>query len=273
MRREEGERGMLRTELKKIMFSPQYAGCILVLFTLLMIGTLGFWSTYVGNETISMLAHFIDGWVVFGNVYMVLPLMAAVPITFLLHDELNSGYVNFSLVRAGKRKYMAVKMTAGILSGFFMVVLANLIFTVVLIILTPGRINFFDQQNVLGKEPCFYYNLAKSGQGYIVYSIWTVLTGLYGSVCSALAVVASTVAKNKYVAVVIPFVVFICHENFGGYLFFLPGIFHRRLEAIFFPFYHLEWLSGIPKSLSIVLLWILVSTVLYYIFMRRRLRG
>ena len=66
---------MIRTELKKIIFSPQYIVCILVLFALLMIGTLGFWSTFVGDETISMLAHFMDAWDVFGNVYLVVPLL------------------------------------------------------------------------------------------------------------------------------------------------------------------------------------------------------
>ena len=49
---------LLRTELKKIIFSPQYIICVVVLFVLLMVGTVGFWSQKLGDQTISMIAHF-----------------------------------------------------------------------------------------------------------------------------------------------------------------------------------------------------------------------
>ena len=264
---------MIRTELKKIIFSPQYAVCILVLFVLLMIGTLGFWSTFVGDETISMLAHFMDAWDVFGNVYLVVPLLVSVPVTFLLHDELNSGYLNFSLPRAGKRRYIFTKMTAGILSGVLMIFMANLIFTAILIVLTPGSVNFYDQQHIFGETPCFFYDLAKSGKGYVPYIIWCIQTALYGGVFSALAVVASSVSRNKYVATVIPFLVFLCNENIGRYLFFAPSILRMGFKAIFFPYYHLAWLSGIPESLGIVLIWISISSILFTIVMRKRMKG
>ena len=51
---------MLRTELKKIIFSPQYIICVVVLFVLLMVGTVGFWSQKLGDQTISMIAHFFQ---------------------------------------------------------------------------------------------------------------------------------------------------------------------------------------------------------------------
>lgn len=51
---------MLRTELKKIIFSPQYIICVVVLFVLLMVGTVGFWSQKLGDQTISMIAAFFQ---------------------------------------------------------------------------------------------------------------------------------------------------------------------------------------------------------------------
>ena len=89
---------MLRTELKKIIFSPQYIICVVVLFVLLMVGTVGFWSQKLGDQTISMIAHFFNAWDTFGHVCIVVPLLAVVPVTFLLHDELNSVYFHFSLI-------------------------------------------------------------------------------------------------------------------------------------------------------------------------------
>ena len=74
---------MLKTELKKIIFSPQYIICVVVLFVLLMVGTVGFWSQKLGDQTISMIAHFFNAWDTFGHVCIVVPLLAAVPVTFL----------------------------------------------------------------------------------------------------------------------------------------------------------------------------------------------
>ena len=84
---------------------------------------------------------------------------------------------------------------------------------------------------------------------------------------------ASAIAKNKYVAVVIPFIVYLCHENLVGYMVFLPIIFRLRLKGIFFPYHPNEWLSGIPKSLGIFMLWISVSSVLFDVVMRKRMKG
>lgn len=264
---------MLRTELKKIILSPQYMICVILLFILLMIGTVGFWSDTLDSETISMLVHFVDAWDTFGNVYIAVPLLATVPVTFLLHDELNSGYIHLSLIRAGKGKYIITKTVTGILSGMLMVLSAELLFTVALVILTPGRINFLDQQQILGDEPSFYLGLVNSGKGYILYMIWTLLAGLYGAVFSVMAVATSAVAKNKYVATVIPFLIFLLVENVIFHFMFIPLVLRAGFEAIFYPHFTLEWMSGIPISLSAALIWILASTALFWIVMYRRIKG
>lgn len=265
---------MLKKELRKIIVSPQYGICVILLFILLMAGTVGFWAdTFPSGKTVSMLVHFLDAWDTFGNVYIAVPLLATVPVTFLLHDELNSGYIHFSIVRAGKGKYILTKMAAGLLSGMLMVLLAELLFTVVLFLLTPGEINFLDQQEFLGKRPCFYLSLVNDGKGWIVYIIWTLLAGLYGAVFSAMAVAASAVARNKYVAAVVPFLIFLLVENVLFYFMFVPLVLRAGFEAVFYPYFRLEWLSGIPLSLSTALIWILASTFLFWLVIRRRIQG
>lgn len=265
---------MFGMELKKIIFSPQYGICVIVLFTLLMFGTVGFWAdTFPGGGTVSMLVHFLNAWDTFGKVYIAVPLLATVPVTFLLHDELNSGYIHFSLIRAGKGKYIMTKMVTGLLSGMFMVLVAELLFTIVLFILTPGKINFLDQQEFLGSRPCFYLSLVNDGKGYIVYIIWTLLAGLYGAVFSAMAVAASAVAKNKYAATVVPFLIFLLVENVLFYFMFIPLVLRAGFEAVFYPYFRLEWMSGIPMSLSTALIWILASTVLFWMVIRGRIKG
>lgn len=264
---------MLKKELKKIIFSPQYAVCTLLLFILLMLGTVGFWTDTLGNETISMLVHFLNAWDTFGNVYIAVPLLAAVPVTFLLHDELNSGYIYFSIIRAGKEKYIAVKMITGLLSGLIMVLAAEFLFTATLIALTPGRIVFLDQQQILGDEPSFYLNLVKSGKGIILYIIWALLAGLYGAVFSAMAVATSAVAKNKYVATVVPFLIFLLAENVLFHFMFVPLMIRAGFEAIFYPYFTLEWMSGIPISLSDALFWILAGTAVFWFSIRRMIKG
>lgn len=264
---------LLRTELKKIIFSPQYIICVVVLFVLLMVGTVGFWSQKLGDQTISMIAHFFNAWDTFGHVCIVVPLLAAVPVTFLLHDELNSGYIHFSLIRAGKKKYILVKLIAGILSGMLMVLTAEVLFTVTLIVLTPGEINFWDQQNLLGEDSCFYLDLVRSGNGYIAYIIWSLLAGLYGAVFSAMAVACSAVAKNKYVAAVIPFIIFLLVENLLFSMMYIPKVIRVGFEAIFYPYMLTDWLSGIPTSVCDALIWILASAVLFWFVVQRRVKG
>lgn len=264
---------MFRVELKKIIFSPQYTICVLVLFLLLMIGTVGFWSGDLSGKTVSMLVHFLNAWDTFGHVYIAVPLLAAVPVTFLLYDELNSGYLYFSLVRAGKRKYILTKIVTGLLSGMFMVLTAELLFTVTLVVLTPGEINFLDQQKVLGERPCFYLSLINSGKGYIVYMIWTLLAGLYGAVFSALEVAVSAVAGNKYVAAVLPFLIFLLVENVFYHFMFIPLALRAGFEAIFYPYFRLEWFSGIWLSLCTALIWIALSMIVFWTAVYRRVKG
>lgn len=264
---------MLKTELKKIIFSPQYIICVVLLFALLMIGTVGFWSDTIGDETVSMLVHFLDAWDTYGNVYIAVPLLATVPVTFLLHDELNSGYIHFSLIRAGKGKYIVTKMVTGILSGMLMVLTAELLFTVTLVILTPGKINFLDQQQLLGDEPSFYLSLVNSGKGYVLYIIWALLAGLYGAVFSAMAAATSAVAQNKYVATVVPFLIFLLVENVIFHFMFVPLVLRAGFEAIFYPYFILEWMSGLPISLSTALIWILAGTVLFWFVIRQKIKG
>lgn len=264
---------MLKMELKKIIFSPQYIICVILLFALLMIGTVGFWADNLGGQTVSMLVHFLNAWDTFGSVYIAVPLLVTVPVTFLLHDELNSGYLHFSLIRAGKEKYIVTKMLTGILSGMLMVLMAELLFTIVLILLTPGEINFLDQQQVLGNKPSFYLSLVTSGKGYILYIIWVLLAGLYGAVFSAMAVATSAVARNKYVATVVPFLIFLLVENVIFHFMYIPLILRAGFEAIFYPSFTLEWMSGIPLSLSTVLIWTLASTVLFQIVIGRKIKG
>lgn len=100
---------------------------------------------------------FFNAWDTFGHVCIVVPLLAAVPVTFLLHDELNSGYIHFSLIRAGKKKYILVKLIAGILSGMLMVLTAEVLFTVTLIVLTPGEINFWISRIFWERTPVFIW--------------------------------------------------------------------------------------------------------------------
>lgn len=266
---------MLRTQLKKILFSPQYVICVTVLFVLLMIGTTGFWSdTLMTGETVSMLAHFWNAWDYFGRVYIVVPLLVTVPVTFLLHDEMNSGYIHFSLLRAGRTRYVWNKMLAGILSGMIMIFCAEFLFTVLLIILTPGNINFSDQQNILDENSVnFYQNLVKEGKGYIVYIIWCLLACVYGGVFSALAVATSAVARNKYVATILPFIIFLLVENLIFRFGFLPLVIRASFELIFYPGLLLNWLCGIPISLSCALLWMMGSTVVFWVAIRRKIKG
>ena len=272
---EEAEKIMLKTELKKIIGSPQYLICVAILFVLLMIGTTGFWAdTLMTGETVSMLVHFWNAWDFFGRVYIVVPLLVTVPITFLLHDELNSGYLYFSLHRAGKGRYVMIKMIAGILSGILMIFLAELLFTVLLIILTPGEINFTDQQNVLDENSTnFYLNLIRDGNGWIVYGIWSLLACLYGGVFSAIAVATSVLARNKYVATIVPFIVFLLAENLMFRFGFLPLVLRASFENIFYPAFRRYWMCGIPISLTCALIWIIGSLILFWYVICRKIKG
>jgi len=267
---------MLKTELKKIIVSPHFIVCVVVLYVLLMIGTVGFWAeTFVTTgETISLLVHFWDAWEIFGRVYTIVPLLVAVPITFLLHDELNSGYFYISVIRTGKGKYIIKKMLAGILAGMVMILFAEVLFTVTLCILTPGEIHFSDQQGMLTSDiPNLYTDLVAEGKGYLVYIIWSLMAGVYGGTLASIAVATSAVAKNKYVAVVTPFIVFLIMQNVSGYFRFLPLILRIGFLPIFYPFYLEKWMSGIHISLGIALAWVLVCTVLFWLIIRKKVSG
>lgn len=267
---------MLGIELKKIIFSPHYLICIIFLYFLLMVGTVGFWDATLDGKAVSMLAHFFDAWHDFGNVYIVVPILVTVPITFLLHDELNSGYFYFSVTRSKKRKYIFIKMIAGIISGIIMILLAELLFTITLFCIMKGTINFDDQQNFFGASQgadTIFTGLLKAGNGHIIYIILSILAGLYGGVFSALAVAVSAVAKNKYIATVIPFLIFLIVENCFYKIMNMPDLFAAGFESIYYPSHDYEWMGGIPLSICIFLFWTAISTIIFYFMVLRKIRG
>ena len=242
--------------IRKLFFSPVFLlsclGCIAALFVVVIEQLPDIMATSKGYifpaDTVPKLtksALCSDAF------YFVLPLLSALPRASALLRETESGFCRFVLSRCGKHgkhRYIVNKFFSCVISGGLVPVIAFLVFRLVLPMIFPSS----------GTE----------GESQPIY-VTCLLLFLFGAFCALVGMTASVCFRQSYIALLSPFI-----------LCFLPLILRERyFEKAFVidPRTWIapeaeEWFCGEYGPALLMAGMIVLFTVMFSVFSRRRLR-
>lgn len=162
-----------------------------------------------GYETLNIFTFWIGG----GNIgvgsyvfFVIFPLLAAIPFSWSLQSERNTGYVNQLLTRGAKTHYLLAKYITSFLSGGISVGGA-MVFN---FMANAWILPFIEPLHVLvrGGDGMFLSRLLFTKP--ILYILMCLLTSfVWAGIMACLAMTAGTIIKNTVMSVLVPFLMVI----------------------------------------------------------------
>ena len=209
---------MVKTELKRAIFTKSFLSACGTAFFMLMIGgyqyvedflsgytTSGVWADkYIFSLSIgrtSILCGFV-------------PIVVIIPYVLSYRKERDSGFRQLMILKGTRRAYVRAKLLAVACSGFLSMFLSNLCWLLVC------RICFGTGEIINPRTDLFLEVFERSPFGYGM--IYVLNVGLVGAVFALLALGLTAVIRNRYLAVLLPF----CYGVFSA------AILSRYWEAL-----------------------------------------
>lgn len=204
--------------------------------------------------------------------FVFLPFVATLPYGYKFIDEYNSNFFRFSLSRSSYKKYALSKTVAVVVSAFLAVFL-GLVLCVSLFSIIAKPIDINDVEYVQ------LYDALRQGRTYgglldinvyLYILTYIFFMSLFASLWPVLGMISSTYIKNRYVSLVMPFIVFFLSWQVGNRLIsFVPQL--ARFFTLANVYYGEYGLFGHPlicagSTLLFVFLW---QTALFLWFKRR----
>lgn len=137
----------------------------------------------------------------FASVFCVLPYVDS------FCEEYNSGYYRFIIHRMGANRYAAIKCSVVAFSGA-LVMTVYMSFAIILSSICAGKVDDIDsvafmQHTVWGKS-----NILLLCNGKIYYLLRILVAAMFGAVWALIGLLIASIITNKYIALVIPFVIY-----------------------------------------------------------------
>lgn len=179
-------------------------------------------------------------------------IMGSVPWAVSFFEERESGYQKYLQSKVGNMKYLVSKYCSNIIASFAVILLPEFVLFVIFLLMKGAN---------AGLNHCtdLYYMPEVARQHPVLYCFLLMLaTALAASAYSSLCMASSVYIKNKFIAIVIPFTVYIvtCLTLRSTKFFWLSGSFLYDLNDWERPFYGLRTLVGI--GIIIICLFIFV---------------
>lgn len=175
-------------------------------------------------------------------------------------EDYNSGFYRFILYRISSTKYAIMKCSIAAISGA-LVMAINMSLAVFLSNICAGEIDTADsvafmQHTVWGKSGILLFH-----DGVIYYTFRIIIAALFGSVWALVGLLTAAVIVNKYVTIVVPFVIY-------QFLWYIMS------EKVINPVYLLRADDIHIPSLSFVVIyqtaWIIILGIVSYKFIKKR---
>lgn len=206
----------------------------------------------VGSLQILVNVYAISAYVLFAGMF------PGIAYGFSLLEERNSGYIKFILQRMSGRRYILNKILFTGITGA-VTTLVPYLFVVI-----PVKIFTFGSSIVplQGIKDLMWTELSDICNGNIVFLLKGILLVMFGILWSEVTLLISLLVTNKYIAFVLPFVVF--------QLFWLLFPF-RTLNPVFMirSDYGLDTPMMLPYIVFLVYI-IAVIAMIYFVFRRQR---
>lgn len=203
----------MKREIKNALFSVNFIGAVVITALTFLIGAY----EDIGHSGGTIL-YFFDICMQLSPLIVFIPFVASLPYGYRFIDEYNSNYYRFSLSRSGYKKYVFRKTVAVNLSSFLAVFL-GLTFAVLFLLPFSEKINFNDVFHVQ------LYNTLVSGRTYgflinineyLYIFVCVFFISLFASLWPIIGMIASTYIKNRYVSLIMPFIIFFLLWQIGG---------------------------------------------------------
>ncbi|WP_062352934.1 hypothetical protein [Bacillus kwashiorkori] len=181
------------------------------------------------------------------------PILACIPFASTYRTDYDSGFSRYVYTRMEKAKYMTVKFVINCLAGGFVIVIGPLIALLFLLMLKPLlRIPMVNQE----LETVNTFHQAGIYSPIMMLIIILVTLFFCGVIFSALGLGVSTVIKNKYVAMLIPFAYVIISATF-------LRLINEKLNAIYL--YDVDYTMSIFQRFAYGAVLITISILLFFI--------
>lgn len=225
---------MVKYYVKRSIGSPVFAGCVVLLTLIMVIGCYPSDLAFARTHPMSVLYCFLVTSSV-GVAHVVVPLITVIPFLFHHVEELHKGAVYFRLIRGNRKSEFAGKITAALLSALSVSFLSLLLFTGICLLLGaggeagPALPSWFAGRFFGEKVKTDTWSVyAVHGLAFLLYSLPWVLIGL----------VASLFLKNWYMVFALPFVaeIVMCYITERPGLYWLhpgTGLLKGRVQALY----------------------------------------
>lgn len=137
---------------------------------------------------------------------MFIPIISAFAFIPLVCDESESRFIRFSVFRSSKFSYRTSKFLAGCISGGLAVMFGYIIFIASVYVLFPNISEYSPEaQSMLSEELLYTYpEVSKHGHVFLL-GIRSLEMFLYGAVSAVPSVMLTSLMRNKYLVMCIPF--------------------------------------------------------------------
>jgi hypothetical protein len=204
---------MLKSDLKRGIFSLQFLFATLIIFVSLLIQ----WLTKtreLGGELPQVFSFS------FSNIYVyAVPIAAILPFYGIYNDERKSGFIKFAVIRSSVKKYVFSKLFASAVSSFLAVFLGVLMFAVICgaFSLPFEPLEFFYDEGYIPPPPTLGERIINLG-GFPLYAVVAgAVAGIFAAVWNFVGMAFSSFVNDKFLCFSITFTLYFM-LNYVGFI-------------------------------------------------------
>lgn len=196
---------MLKADLKRFIFSIEMIVAIIITAIGLATG-ISFIITDGFSFEYTSLIQMYNFCIFTGLVCLFFPIIAAIPITNTLITEQESGFKNMILTRTSRKKYIISRIVSVSITGFLCLFLGSLLFLIIFYICgvrcvaSPGH----DVEAFLIDST--YWDLIENDKEIIALLLMITVLSVSGIGRSVITLALCHIVKNKYIVLILPFV-------------------------------------------------------------------
>jgi ABC-type transport system involved in multi-copper enzyme maturation permease subunit len=240
---------MFKMEITRIFTRPTF-WLVLILGTILSVyASYIYWPTnvthdfYLNYPRSPYVTWFLIGDMPSAHIYNILfPLLASIVFADSYAEDVNSGYIKNILTRVKKKKYYATRYISNFCVGGLVATFPLMLnFFINMLVFPLIENNYYYGMNLIQEQDIFHHIFYSNPLIYVFLRI--LLLFILGGVLASIGLTCSLFIKNRYIVIIIPFLVFMAIDVLMpitlSNLFFTFGSWH-----ILLPIYLLIGLIG-----------------------------
>ncbi|EML9734468.1 hypothetical protein P4278_09020 [Bacillus thuringiensis] len=203
---------------------------------------------YLGPYTMWVGIENGDGYTSF--LYMLLPILVAIPCVFIYFDNKESGYHYFARYKLQNNKYKNLFFLASLFIGFLLPLVILLINFLSMFLIWPNfHIDYVALDNAGRGIPTFMFPSLFFDHPFFATIINIIVVSMYGSMFAVISITCSVYISKKFICLTIPFILQIL-------VGFLSAIFDSN-----FSWTPAQFLDMSIKTLRLPAIWIFIIPI------------